>query len=100
MADGAEHPRRSTDVAARFGANLRRFRRTARLSQEGVASRSGLHRTEIGLLERGERTPRIDTVARLAGALSIAPGELFDGIAWEPGKARSGGFKIALAAER
>lgn len=59
-------------VAQRFGQNLRRYRRVADLSQEQLGIRAGLHRTEIGLLERGARTPRIDTLLKLATGLDIA----------------------------
>ena len=69
-------------VAARFGQNLRRCRRAAGLSQEDVAFLASLHRTEIGLLERGQRVPKIDTAVRLAAAVSVAPADLLDGIAW------------------
>lgn len=69
-------------IARRFGANLRRARHGAGLSQEQVSQRAKLHRTEIGLLERGERTPRIDTVAKLAAAIGIPPAALLDGIVW------------------
>jgi transcriptional regulator with XRE-family HTH domain len=79
MADAPER----NPVAVRFGRNLWRCRRAARLSQEAVAYRAALHRTEVGLLERGLRTPRIDTVAKLAAAVSVPPGDLFDGIVWE-----------------
>lgn len=72
-------------VAERFGANLLRCRRRVRLSQEQTAVRALLHRTEIGLLEHGERVPRIDTLMKLAGALEVAPGELLAGIEWLPG---------------
>jgi transcriptional regulator with XRE-family HTH domain len=35
-----------------------------------------MHRTEIGLLERSERAPRLDTIVKLARALDIEPAEL------------------------
>jgi hypothetical protein len=35
----------------------------------------------------------VDTVAKLAGAIEIDPGKLFEGIAWEPGDLRRGRFK-------
>jgi len=47
----------SIDVARRFGENLRRARHKAGTSQEELGFRFGLRRTEIGLLERGARTP-------------------------------------------
>ena len=80
------------NVAERFGANLRHHRRRAGLSQEETAVRASIHRTAVGMLERGERIARADTVARLAGALEVAPDELFEGIAWEPGTVRVGRF--------
>ena len=83
------------DVARRFGENLRRCRRRAGLSQEELGMRSSLHRTEIGLLERGARVPRIDTLIKIASALAIPPSELIEGIEWTPGNATSGSFAIA-----
>lgn len=68
------------DIGRRFGANLNQARRASGLSQERLAGVAGMHRTEIGLLERGLRVPRIDTVAKLARALEIGPGELLIGI--------------------
>lgn len=79
----------------RVGENLRRQRERLGLSQEEIGIRASLHRTEIGLLERGERLPRVDTLVKLAGALEVSPGELLAGIAWEPGYARPGGFEIS-----
>lgn len=74
-------------VAIHFGNNLRFWRRRARISQEGLGELASLHRTEIGLLERGARVPRIDTLVKLARALSIPPGELLTGIDREPDSA-------------
>ena len=79
-------------VAERFGKNLARLRERSGLTQEEVALRASLHRTEVSQLERGLRTPRIDTVAKLAGALEVEPGALFEGIKWEPGEVRVGRF--------
>jgi transcriptional regulator with XRE-family HTH domain len=79
-------------VAGRFGENLRRVRRREDLSQERLAKRASLHRTEIGLLEKGERVCRIDTLVRLAGAMAVPPGELLEGIGWLPGPETDGAF--------
>ena len=83
------------DVAARFGENLVRCRLRADLSQEELAHSASLHRTEIGLLERGARIPRIDTLVKLAGALSVHPSELIEGIDWTPGSVTAGSFSVA-----
>jgi transcriptional regulator with XRE-family HTH domain len=82
------------DIAARFGENLTLYRRRAGLSQEELGFRASLHRTEIGQLERGVRLPRIDTLVKLAGALSLPPGDLLKGVAWTPGGTKVGRFKI------
>jgi ribosome-binding protein aMBF1 (putative translation factor) len=82
------------DVAARFGENLVRCRKRADMSQEELGLLSSLHRTEISLLERGTRIPRIDTLVKLAGALSVPPSELIEGIDWTPGTSTRGSFSI------
>lgn len=82
-------------VATQFGANLARARRRAGLSQEEAAVRASIHRTEVGLLERGERTPRIDTALKLAGALEVELEELLEGIRWKPGEVQLGSFKLS-----
>jgi transcriptional regulator with XRE-family HTH domain len=64
----------------RFAANLRRERLAAGLSQEALADACDLHRTEISLLERAKREPRLGTVVRLARALAIPPARLIAGI--------------------
>ena len=64
----------------RFARNLRKHRVESALSQEALASRARLHRTEISLLERGDRDPRLSTVVRLARALEIAPATLLEGL--------------------
>ena len=64
----------------RFAANLRRHRTRAGLSQERLARECGLHRTEISLLERGGREPRLSTIVRLARALGVRPAALLDDV--------------------
>jgi transcriptional regulator with XRE-family HTH domain len=73
-------------VERQFAANLLACRKRAGLSQEELGFRASLHRTEIGLLERGARVPRIDTLIKLAAALNVPPDDLLGGIGWEPGK--------------
>lgn len=82
------------DIATYFGENLARCRKRADLSQEELGVMASLHRTEISLLERGERLPRIDTVIKLAGALEIPLDELIKGIDWSPGSTNVGSFSV------
>jgi transcriptional regulator with XRE-family HTH domain len=60
--------------------NLRQARKRAGLTQERLSSLARLHRTEISLLERGERDPRLSTVVRLAQAIGVPTCDLFEGI--------------------
>jgi len=83
---------RSNEVAQRFGDNLRRIRRRKGLSQDELAARASLHRTEIGMLENGQRVARITTMIQLAGAMGVDPTELIVGIDWSPGGVLGGNF--------
>jgi transcriptional regulator with XRE-family HTH domain len=82
-------------VAQRFGRNLLCARRRAGLSQDELGFRADLHRTEVSQLERGLRLARIDTLAKLAGALGVEPGELMAGIGWQPREAIQGRFEAS-----
>jgi transcriptional regulator with XRE-family HTH domain len=65
----------------KFAANLRRHRDRSGLSQEALADVCDLHRTEISLLERSKRSPRLETIVILARGLGLSSsGELLEGI--------------------
>ena len=66
----------------RFAVNLRKARQSKQISQEELGFRCELHRTEISLLERGGREPRLGTIMKLCGALDTTPEELCTGIRW------------------
>lgn len=74
----------------RFGENLIRLRNRVDLSRVETAKRSGLHITEVSLLERGLRLPRLDTIVRLAGAIEAEPCELLTGMVWHVGRVPRG----------
>ena len=64
----------------RFAQNLRAQRDRLGLSQEALGAKAGLHRTEISLLERSGRDPRLETLVTLADALGVPAGDLLAGI--------------------
>ena len=64
------------DIRKIIGDNVRFLRLQLKLSQEKLAFRTGLHRTYIGGIERGERNPTILTIAKIAKALDVNPQEL------------------------
>lgn len=70
----------STAARERFAANLREQRKSRKLSQEELGFECDLHRTEISLLERAGREPRLWTLIKLARALEVKPADLLRGI--------------------
>ena len=61
-----------------FGRNIRRIRKERQLSQEGLAAVAGIDRGYMGHVERGEKNITIVNVFRIADALGVKPGELFE----------------------
>lgn len=83
-------------VAARLGRNVFMARRRAGFSQEALGALASLHRTEVGMVEKGERLPRVDTLIKLASALGVDAGELLEGVDWVvPAPSRPGGFVVS-----
>jgi len=58
---------------------VRELRQARGHSQERLAELSGLHRTYISSLERGQRNVGIDNVRALAQALGVSAASLFEG---------------------
>ncbi len=92
-------PKPSVDLDRSFGPNLRRWRHNRGYSQEKLAQLADLHRTEIGLLERGEREPKLGIITKLAGALDIPPNALFEGLRFVPSDSGHGHFAYAAPDE-
>jgi transcriptional regulator with XRE-family HTH domain len=57
--------------------NLRRLRRTKKLSQEELADRAGINRNYVGMLEREENAATVDMLEKLADVLDVDPIEFF-----------------------
>jgi len=53
--------------------NLRAARLQKKLSQEVLAQKAGLSVSYVSMLERGQRTPPLDTLETLAKALGVPP---------------------------
>ena len=67
-----------------FAQNLRRIRVARKLSQEDLSRLTEMHRTEISVLERGRREPRLRTLIKLSAALKVPLSEFVAGIEWSP----------------
>lgn len=68
------------DVVRQLGQRireLRTLRRTGRVTQEDLAERADISVSFLSMIERGERAPHIETLARIAEALEVELAELF-----------------------
>ena len=59
-----------------FGSRVRKERLKLGISQEELAARAGLHRTYIGMIERGEKNITLINIGKIAGALGLTISEL------------------------
>ena len=66
------------DIRKVLGANLKRLREEAGLSQEALADLCGMHRTYVSGVERAIRNPTVTIVAKLARALKVTPGVMLE----------------------
>lgn len=60
-----------------FGRKIAKLRQQQQLSQEELADRCGIHRTYMGAIERGEKSPTLNTIKKIANGLNISVRDLF-----------------------
>lgn len=63
-------------VLEKFGKNLQKARQDNGISQEQLAEKTSLHRTYIGLVERGERNPTVRTLYKICKTLKVSASDL------------------------
>lgn len=81
-----------SEVTECFGTNLKVLRGSAGLSQEALADRAAVHRTQISKFECAATSPSLETFLKLAGALSADPNALLKGTRWVPVNFERGAF--------
>lgn len=64
------------DVLEKFGEKMQKIRKAKKISQEELAGKLAMHRTYIGMVERGERNPTIRTLYKIAKALKVPSSDL------------------------
>lgn len=69
-----------SDIRQKFGTRVRELRTAQGLSQEKLADLSGLHRTYIGGIERGERNVSLENIQKIALALSESLSSIMTGL--------------------
>lgn len=63
-------------ISKAFGRVLQQHRLTSGLSQENLSLAAGYDKNYVGMLERGERQPTLETLLDMARALDVAPEKL------------------------
>ena len=63
----------------RFAGNVRRLRAKKKLSQKALADKVGISVSYVSMLERGQRSPPLETIEKMAKALGVPPGALLGG---------------------
>jgi transcriptional regulator with XRE-family HTH domain len=65
-------------VLVEFGKRIQKLRKEKNISQEKLAELAGLHRTYIGMIERGEKNITLRNINRIANAINIDIKDLFN----------------------
>jgi transcriptional regulator with XRE-family HTH domain len=60
-----------------LGEAIRQVRLSRAISQEQLGLETGIHRNYVGGIERGERSPTVAVILKLADALEVQPSSLF-----------------------
>ena len=68
----------ANDLNDRVAGRVRELRAARRLSLDALAGRSGVSRSMISLIERGESSPTAVILEKLAGGLDVTLASLFD----------------------
>ncbi len=63
----------------RFAANIRRLRSQKHLSQKALADNVGISVSYVSMLERGQRSPPLETIEKMARALRVPAAALLAG---------------------
>lgn len=66
------------EVLIKFGQKVREERFKLNLSQEELASRAGVHRTYIGMIERAEKNITLENIEKISKALKISIADFFN----------------------
>ena len=68
------------NIRVQFGKKVRQLRKQKKFSQEKLAQKTGLHRTYISDIERGNRNVSLENIKKIADALDIQLNYLLKGI--------------------
>ena len=66
------------EILVKFGKKVREERVKQGLSQEQLASRAGVHRTYVGMIERAEKNITLENIEKVSRALKIKISDFFE----------------------
>ncbi len=76
MGKNSRKTSKEISVERLFGQVLQQLRKRQGLSQEELGFESGYHRTYISLLERGQKSPSLQTIFKISKALKVEPSDI------------------------
>lgn len=78
------------DNLGTIGMNIRKCRKAKKLRQEDLAEMTGLSAKYIGVLERGEKLPALDTFIAILNALDVSADIILSGVI-------NSGYKVKIS---
>lgn len=66
------------DILIKFGERVRELRKSKGLSQEELSFKADLHRTYIGMIERGEKNITLVNIEKIANAFEMSINNLIN----------------------
>ena len=70
----------ASTIRSQLGQRIRVLREALSFTQEGLAEKAGISVSFVSMIERGERTPQVETLATISNALGITVAQLFLGL--------------------
>jgi len=69
--------RRNAIITRVLRSKLKKYRRSAKMTQEDLAEKVNLSRAYIGYIEQGRNVPSLETLEKIAKALRVKLSDLF-----------------------
>ncbi|MFK7756006.1 MAG: helix-turn-helix domain-containing protein [Flavobacteriales bacterium] len=66
------------ELSLNFGKIIRELRKEINISQEELGFRSNVHRTYIGMIERGEKNISLENIEKLSKGLGVTMSSIFE----------------------
>lgn len=67
----------SQNILKKFGRTIKKLRSSLNISQEAFANQIELHRTYIGMIERGEKNISLNNIEKIAAGLHMTISDIF-----------------------